>query len=139
MSKEKYLIEQVKYFYEQNPPPAPLTIENTMMDVVSEAGEVVKEYQISTQWGTKPLTEFERECPECCTDLDDMRQEYGDLLFNVLALGLKLGISTDYELKRTLRNTVDKFEARIKLRGHMGSGDYVTVANRLVDSPITDL
>lgn len=81
--------------------------EQRMLDVVSEAGELSKEFLQESAYGKKPVTVTPA-----------MNEEYGDLLFSVLALADALEIDPT----AALTAAIAQYEKRIAEKGHAGSG-----------------
>ena len=78
-----------------------------MADIQSELGELSKEILKATRYGkTETPTRHEIE------------DEYGDLLFSVLALGVELKTDPEY----CLRKSIEKYSKRLEKTGQIGSG-----------------
>ena len=85
--------------------------ENTFVrlaDIQSELGELNKEILKSTKYGkTETPTRHEK-----------IEDEYGDLVFSILALGVELKADPEYCLKKSL----EKYKKRLQKTGQIGSG-----------------
>ncbi len=77
-----------------------------VLDLLSEAGEVAKEVNTSTEYGTTP------------TDVSVARDELGDTLFALLALCVELEVDAEAALETSLA----KYEKRLEERESAGSG-----------------
>jgi len=97
--------QMVADFYARHPHPNSPQL--TLNSLGSELGELLKEYDKSTGYGTRA---FET--------TPGFRGEYGDLLATLLLLGTETGLSPADELHATL----NKYEERMLDHGHMGSG-----------------
>ncbi len=76
-----------------------------VLDLVSEVGEIAKEVNRSTGYGTSP------------TELSIRENELGDALFALLALAE----SVDIEADTALDVAIDKYERRLARQDHPGS------------------
>ena len=79
-----------------------------LADIQSELGEISKEILKATKYGKK----------ETPTHHEEIENEYGDLLFSVLALGAELKLHPEYCLKKSL----EKYNKRLEKTGQIGSG-----------------
>ncbi len=80
-----------------------------LLDAASELGELAKEVNSSTDYGSDPA------------DVDVAADELGDVLFAVLAFAERT--STDAE--SALDTALEKYERRLDERGSAGSGEAV--------------
>ena len=78
-----------------------------LTDIQSELGELSKEILKATRYGRTETTSNE-----------NIEDEYGDLLFSVLALGVELKTSPEY----CLRKSIEKYSKRLQKTGQIGSG-----------------
>ena len=72
--------------------------QSRMMDVASEVGELSKEVLKSTKYGKKEFTmtpEFE--------------EEYGDVLYSLLTMGLENGIDIEANMKNVIKKMNSRF------------------------------
>ena len=72
--------------------------QSRMMDVASEVGELSKEVLKSTRYGRKEFTmtsEFE--------------EEYGDVLYSLLSMGLENGIDIESNIKKMIKKMNSRF------------------------------
>ncbi len=79
-----------------------------MADIQSELGELSKEILKATRYGKT----------ETSTRHESIEDEYGDLLFSVLALGVELKTDPEY----CLRKSIEKYSKRLEKTGQIGSG-----------------
>ena len=79
-----------------------------LADIQSEFGELSKEILKATRYGKE-------ETPTRHKNIED---EYGDLLFSVLALGVELKADPEYCLKKS----IEKYKKRLEKTGQIGSG-----------------
>ena len=79
-----------------------------MADIQSELGELSKEILKATRYGKT----------ETPTRHESIEDEYGDLLFSVLALGVELKTDPEY----CLRKSIEKYSKRLEKTGQIGSG-----------------
>ena len=79
-----------------------------MADIQSELGELSKEILKATRYGKT----------ETPTRHESIEDEYGDLLFSVLALGVELKADPEY----CLRKSIEKYNKRLERTGQIGSG-----------------
>ena len=79
-----------------------------LADIQSELGELSKEILKATRYG-------KTETPTRHISIED---EYGDLLFSVLALGVELKTQPEY----CVRKSLEKYEKRLAKTGQIGSG-----------------
>ena len=82
-------------------------IENRILDVISEIGELSKEVLKSTDYGAIELNS----CSE------ELTLEFGDVLFSLIALANKL----DINMETALNLAMHKYEKRFQLRNSIGS------------------
>lgn len=78
-------------------------------DISSELGEVSKEVLKASDYG-RDIATFE--------DNASFKEEYGDLLFTVLALG----VENDVDPSEALEIVLNKYNKRLETKGHIGSG-----------------
>lgn len=97
--------EKVAEFIEKNSLTAP--VEFRLLDLVSELGEVAKNVNESTEYGTTP------------EDLSIESDELGDALFALLALAN----SSDINASEALDEAMEKYETRIDDKGEPSSGE----------------
>ena len=79
-----------------------------LADIQSELGELSKEILKATRYGKT----------ETPTRHESIEDEYGDLLFSVLALGVELKADPEY----CLRKSIEKYSKRLEKTGQIGSG-----------------
>ena len=79
-----------------------------LADIASELGEVSKEVLKASGYG--------RNTP-ILKDTASFKEEYGDLLFAVLSLGLE----NDVDPSEPLEIVLKKYNARLEKQGHIGS------------------
>ena len=79
-----------------------------LADIQSELGELSKEILKATRYGKT----------ETPTRHESIEDEYGDLLFSVLALGVELKTDPEY----CLRKSIEKYSKRLEKTGQIGSG-----------------
>lgn len=80
-----------------------------LADISSELGEVSKEVLKASDYGRDtPILE----------DNASFKEEYGDLLFAVLALG----VENDVDPSDALELVLKKYNTRLEKKGHIGSG-----------------
>ena len=79
-----------------------------LADIQSELGELSKEILKATRYGKT----------ETPTRHESIEDEYGDLLFSVLALGVELKTDPEYCLKKS----IEKYNKRLEKTGQIGSG-----------------
>ena len=80
-----------------------------LADISSELGEVSKEVLKASGYG--------RNTP-ILKDTASFKEEYGDLLFAVLALG----VENDVDPSEALEIVLNKYNKRLETKGHIGSG-----------------
>ena len=80
-----------------------------LADISSELGEVSKEVLKASDYG--------RDIP-ILKDTTSFKEEYGDLLFTVLALG----VENDVDPSEALEVVLNKYNKRLETKGHIGSG-----------------
>lgn len=85
----------------------PMATPERILDIISELGELSKEYLKATSYGIK---EFKLS--------DDFALEFGDTLYSMLSLANELEIDCENILDKVL----DKYLDRIKSKGSLGSG-----------------
>jgi|AntRauTorcE11898_2_1112593.scaffolds.fasta_scaffold27702_2 NTP pyrophosphatase (non-canonical NTP hydrolase) len=78
-----------------------------LLDLLSEAGELAKEANVSTEYGSDP------EAIELSTD------ELGDVYFSLLALAE----AADVDAEAALAGSLEKYEQRLAADGSAGSGE----------------
>ena len=79
-----------------------------LADIQSELGELSKEILKATRYGKT----------ETPTRHESIEDEYGDLLFSALALGVELKADPEYCLKKS----IEKYNKRLEKTGQIGSG-----------------
>jgi NTP pyrophosphatase (non-canonical NTP hydrolase) len=95
---------KVKKFMDENNMNNP--IENRMLDLVDEIGEVSKEINKMSEYGTKE-PKFREE----------IIMELGDVFYSLIAVANYY----DVDLTKSLDMAVEKYKKRIKKGGHAGS------------------
>lgn len=78
-----------------------------VLDLVSEVGELAKVLLLSTDYGRKP-----------CVRDRALQDEFGDLLYSLLATAEVCGLDAD----DALRHALHKYEGRLARREEAGSG-----------------
>lgn len=96
--------EKVKNFMEENKMNSP--VENRLLDLVDEIGEVSKEVNKMSAYGTKK-PEFRKE----------IIMELGDAFYSLIAVANYYNV----DLLRALDMAVEKYKKRIEKGGHAGS------------------
>ncbi|HBI34441.1 MAG TPA: nucleotide pyrophosphohydrolase [Candidatus Moranbacteria bacterium] len=96
--------EKVKMFMDENKMNNP--IENRVLDLFDEVGEVAKEVNKMSSYGTKK-PEFREE----------IIMELGDAFYSLITVANYY----DVDLLNSLSMAVEKYEKRIKKGGHAGS------------------
>jgi NTP pyrophosphatase (non-canonical NTP hydrolase) len=96
--------KKVKDFMEENKMNNP--IENRMLDLVDEIGEVAKEINKMSEYGTKP-PEFREE----------IIMELGDAFYSLITVANYY----DVDLSKSLDMAMEKYKKRIIKGGHAGS------------------
>ena len=81
-----------------------------LADISSELGEVSKEVLKASDYG--------RDTP-ALEDNTSFKEEYGDLLFAILALG----VENDVDPSEALEVVLNKYNKRLETKGHIGSGN----------------
>lgn len=81
-----------------------------LADISSELGEVNKEVLKASDYGRDTLV---------LKDNTSFKEEYGDLLFAILALG----IENDVDPSEALEVVLNKYNKRLETKGHIGSGN----------------
>ena len=79
-----------------------------LTDISSELGEVAKEVLKASNYG--------RNTP-ILKDNVSFKEEYGDLLFTILALG----VENDVNPSEALEIVLEKYNKRLETKGHIGS------------------
>lgn len=97
--------DRIADFLESNELDAPPAYR--LLDLVSEMGELAKDANTSTEYGTEPES------------LDIAVDEIGDTLFALLALCVEL----DVDAGKALDIALAKYERRIETAGEPGSGE----------------
>ena len=82
-------------------------IQARLLDLLSEVGELSKEYLKSTEYGREPFDESS----------DGWQNELGDALFSLVCLANSTGVNLETALQRAL----DKYEDRLGREGDAGS------------------
>jgi len=82
------------------------SVENRMLDVLSEAGELAKELLKSSDYGKKP---FEKNF--------GFENEFGDIFFSLICLANQ----TNINLQDSIETALIKYEARFIDHQHIGS------------------
>ena len=85
--------------------------ETRFLDLVSEVGEVAKDFLTATEYGAKTLS--------AQSNGDDFTGELGDVAFSLLALANALEV----DLTDALQRAMAKYRERIYERGTAASGD----------------
>ena len=99
----KSLQERIKKFCEENSLESPP--EHRLLDVMSELGEVSKEFLKMSDYGRKPM-QFN----------EDLKSEIGDLFYSLITLAN----SFDIDLEECLNLALEKYKKRLK-KGSPGS------------------
>ena len=94
----------------------PLTHFARIADIQSELGELSKELLKATAYGEKDLTLN-----------DDIKMEFGDTLFAILALAKELNINPD----KCLDEALAKYRRRLALTGNIGNNIEVPIINEI--------
>ena len=81
-----------------------------LADISSELGEVAKEVLKASDYGRDT---------HILKDTASFKEEYGDLLFTVLALG----VENDVDPSDALEVVLNKYNKRLETKGHIGSGN----------------
>lgn len=84
----------------------PMTPYARLLDIISEMGELSKEYLKHSHYGT---AEFQMH--------EDFILEYGDVLYSYLSLGNELGLDANLALDKV----ITKYKSRLENYGSMGS------------------
>lgn len=82
------------------------SVENKMLDLMSELGEVSKEILKSTDYGKKPLENNE-----------NLKLELGDVFYSLITVANDL----DIDLDETLNLALNKYKQRLQDKGSIGS------------------
>lgn len=86
-------------------PPMPCSAR--LLDIISELGELDKEYLKATEYGTQQIELTE-----------DFTLEFGDVLYSLLSLANEMNIDANDALDKVLT----KYQNRINSNGNLGSG-----------------
>lgn len=86
----------------------PLKPEIRLMDVLSELGEFSKEIIKAENYGSEDFKLT-----------DDMKLEYGDLVYSLLSFGIENNIDIEEAVDKVLK----KYENRFSKKGHIGSNE----------------
>ena len=97
---------EVAQFVEQHE--MEIRVEDRMLDLTSEIGELAKEILNATGYGRRVF------CPD-----ETWRDELGDVFFSLICLAN----STDINLSDALRRAMDKYGLRLASKGDAGSGE----------------
>ena len=100
-------VENVAVFLEKSKTDTTALIR--IADISSELGEVSKEVLKASGYG--------RNTP-ILKDIASFKEEYGDMLFTVLALG----VENDVDPSEALEIVLKKYNTRLEKKGHIGSG-----------------
>jgi NTP pyrophosphatase (non-canonical NTP hydrolase) len=84
------------------------SVENRLLDALSEMGELVKEVLKSSSYGREKVTTNE-----------EMKDEMGDVLFALLAAANSL----DVDLEESLEKVLEKYRKRLRESGSVGSSN----------------
>ena len=103
----KYISEEVRKFLNVSKTFSEDTYVR-LADIQSELGELSKEILKATRYGKT----------ETPNRHESIENEYGDLLFSVLALGVELKADPEYCLKKS----IEKYNKRLEKTGQIGSG-----------------
>lgn len=85
----------------------PMPCSARLLDIVSELGEVSKEYLKATKYGTQPMELTE-----------DFILEFGDVLYSLLSLANEMNIDANDALDKV----ITKYQNRLNKNGSLGSG-----------------
>lgn len=85
----------------------PCPVHTRLIDIISEMGELSKEYIKSTNYGNSQFVLT-----------DSFKEEYGDVLYSMLSLATELGIDSEDCIDKVL----EKMEKRIIKNKTIGSG-----------------
>ena len=85
----------------------PMPVYARLLDIESEIGELAKEYLKNSKYGTK---DFEM--------TDDFKEEFGDVLYAILALSNEINISAE----ECLDVSLNKMKKRMEKNNSFGSG-----------------
>ena len=80
----------------------------SLLDLVSEVGELCKEYLVETNYGRK----------ERLSQYVPLENEMGDVVYSLAVVGNCLGVDFEHCLDLAL----DKYKQRLSAGGHPGSG-----------------
>ena len=84
----------------------PMTPYARLLDIISEMGELSKEYLKHSKYGS---AEFQMH--------EDFILEYGDVLYSYLSLADELGLDANFALDKV----ITKYKSRLENYGSMGS------------------
>ncbi|WP_206529662.1 MazG nucleotide pyrophosphohydrolase domain-containing protein [Brevibacillus sp. SYP-B805] len=84
-----------------------VAIQDRLLDLVSEVGELSKEVLKGTAYGRKPFVPG-----------DDWAEEWGDVFFSLLCVANSTGVDAEKALSAVL----DKYRDRLAQRGEISSG-----------------
>lgn len=84
------------------------SVENRMIELVNELGELCKEVLLGNGYGKKPFAVTE-----------DWKNEIGDVLFSLISVAN----ATNTDLEESLGMVLEKYEKRYNEKGHIDSGD----------------
>lgn len=85
----------------------PCPVHTRLIDIISEMGELSKEYIKSTNYGNSQFVLT-----------DSFKEEYGDVLYSMLSLASELGINSD----ECIDTVLEKMKNRIAKHNNIGSG-----------------
>lgn len=86
---------------------SPMPCSARLLDIVSELGEVSKEYLKATKYGAQPVEATE-----------DFKLEIGDVLYSLLSLANEMNIDASDALDKV----ITKYQNRLNRNGNLGSG-----------------
>lgn len=99
---------KVKIFNESMPcDKTPMPCSARLLDIISELGELGKEYLKATKYGAQQIELNE-----------DFTLEFGDVLYSLLSLANEMNIDANDALDKVLT----KYQNRINSNGNLGSG-----------------
>jgi NTP pyrophosphatase (non-canonical NTP hydrolase) len=75
-----------------------MDVQSRMMDLASEVGELSKEVLKSTQYGKKKFVMT-----------SEFKEEYGDVLYSLLSMGLENGIDIEANIKKMMLKMNSRF------------------------------
>ena len=105
MSLPAFQKEVARFVYQHE---LEIRVEDRMLDLTSEIGELAKEILNATGYGRQPF------CPHAT-----WRDELGDVLFSLICLAN----STDIDLLDALQRVINKYHQRLASKGDAGSGE----------------